>query len=83
MRTIKVAFVILVVLVFAFTAAAILAAKKADKRCVIKYTTKDKKTVCKIPPCKDKTPETVPGGGPFKTKAEAQKAKEKLCPSKQ
>ena len=39
---------------------------------------KDKKGVCKVIKAKEKTPETI--AGPFKTKAEAKKAKEKECP---
>ena len=39
---------------------------------------KDKNGVCKVIKAKDKTPATI--AGPFKTKAEAQKAKEKECP---
>jgi hypothetical protein len=39
---------------------------------------KDKKGVCKVIKAKEKTPATI--AGPFKTKEEAQKAKEKECP---
>ncbi|MFA6224458.1 MAG: hypothetical protein WC647_19330 [Desulfomonilaceae bacterium] len=39
---------------------------------------KDKKGVCKVIKAKEKTPTTI--AGPFKTKEEAQKAKEKECP---
>ncbi|MFH0958404.1 MAG: hypothetical protein V1897_06840 [Pseudomonadota bacterium] len=38
---------------------------------------KDKKGVCKIIKAQEKTPKTI--AGPFKTKEEAQKAKEKEC----
>jgi hypothetical protein len=46
----------------------------ADKWFVIK----DVNDVCKVIEAKDKTPKTI--GGPFNTKAEAEKAKDKLCP---
>ena len=39
---------------------------------------KDKKGVCKVIKAKEKTPATI--AGPFKTKEEAKKAKEKECP---
>jgi len=39
---------------------------------------KDKKGVCKVIKAKNTTPATIAGA--FKTKAEAQKAKEKECP---
>ena len=94
MRTIKVGFVLALVLVFGLTAFTSMAADKKDKKttvkkemkkdvkkagqwCVIKYQTKDKKTVCKVIECKGKTPKTV--AGPFKSKDEATKAKEKAC----
>ncbi len=38
---------------------------------------KDKNGVCKVIKAKDKTPATI--AGPFKTKEEAEKAKEKEC----
>jgi hypothetical protein len=41
---------------------------------------KDKNGVCKVIEAKEKTPATIDGGGPFKTKKEAEKAKDKLCP---
>jgi hypothetical protein len=39
---------------------------------------KDKNGVCKVIEAKEKTPATI--AGPFKTKAEAEKAKAKECP---
>jgi len=39
---------------------------------------KDKKGVCKVIKAQEKTPATI--AGPFKTKEEAKKAKEKECP---
>ena len=39
---------------------------------------KDKKGDCKVIKAKEKTPATI--AGPFKTKEEAKKAKEKECP---
>ncbi|MDR3603268.1 MAG: hypothetical protein P4L38_01445 [Syntrophaceae bacterium] len=39
---------------------------------------KDKRGVCKVIKAKEKTPATI--AGPFKTKEEAKKAKEKECP---
>jgi hypothetical protein len=39
---------------------------------------KDKKGICKIIKAQEKTPKTI--AGPFKTKEEAVKAKEKECP---
>ena len=39
---------------------------------------KDKNGVCKVIEAKEKTPATI--AGPFKTKAEAEKAKDKECP---
>jgi hypothetical protein len=95
MRAIKVGLVLALVLVFGLTAATSMAAdnkdvkknvkkemkkdvKKAGQWCVIKYQTKDKKTVCKVVECKGKTPKTI--AGPFKSKDEALKAKEKSCP---
>jgi len=39
---------------------------------------KDKKGVCKVIESKEKTPATI--AGPFNTKKEAQKAKDKECP---
>jgi hypothetical protein len=59
---------VLVVLVFTSPCLA------ADKWFVIK----DVNDVCKVIEAKDKTPKTI--GGPYKTEAEAEKAKEKLCP---
>ena len=41
---------------------------------------KDKNGVCKVIKAQEKTPKTI--AGPFKTKAEAEKAKEKECPKK-
>jgi hypothetical protein len=43
------------------------------------FIIKDVNDVCKIIEAKEKTPKTI--GGPYKTKAEAEKAKDKLCPS--
>jgi hypothetical protein len=68
MRSI-VLFVMLAVFAFASTGLA------ADKWFVIK----DVNDVCKVIEAKDKTPKTI--GGPYKTEAEAEKAKAKLCPS--
>lgn len=42
------------------------------------FIIKDTNDVCKVIEAKDKTPKTI--GGPYKTKGEAEKAKEKLCP---
>ena len=42
------------------------------------FVIKDKNEVCKVIEAKDKTPTTI--AGPFKTKEEAEKAKEKACP---
>lgn len=39
---------------------------------------KDKRGICKVIKAKEKTPATI--AGPFKTKEEAKKAKEKECP---
>lgn len=66
-------FVVLVVLVlFAFSAPVVLAAGKQW------FIIKDKKGVCKVIQAADKTPKTI--AGPFKTQELAQKAKEKACP---
>lgn len=56
--------------VFLFTAPCL----AADQWFVIK----DVKDVCKVIQAKEKTPKTI--GGPYKTQAEAEKAKDKLCP---
>lgn len=94
MRGIKFGLVLALVLVFGLTGITSMAAdkkdvkknvkkemkqgaKKAGQWCVIKYQTKDKKTVCKVVECKGKTPKTV--AGPFKSKDQAIKAKEKSC----
>ncbi len=45
----------------------------ADKWFIIK----DAKDVCKVIEAKERTPKTI--GGPYKTKEEAEKAKDKLC----
>jgi hypothetical protein len=42
------------------------------------FIIKDVNDVCKVIESKEKTPKTI--GGPYKTKDEAEKAKEKLCP---
>ncbi len=42
------------------------------------FVIKDKNGVCKVIEAKDKTPTTM--AGPFKTKEEAEKAREKACP---
>jgi hypothetical protein len=42
------------------------------------FVIKDTNDVCRVIEAKEKTPKTI--GGPYKTKAEAEKAKEKLCP---
>ncbi len=42
------------------------------------FIIKDANDVCKVIEAKEKTPKTI--GGPYKTKDEAEKAKEKLCP---
>lgn len=42
------------------------------------FVTKDKNGVCKVIKAKEKTPASI--AGPFKTKDEATKAKEKECP---
>jgi len=42
------------------------------------FVVKDKNGVCKVIKAKEKTPATI--AGPFKTKDEAQKAKDKECP---
>jgi hypothetical protein len=41
------------------------------------FVIKDTNDVCKVIEAKEKTPKTI--GGPYKTQAEAEKAKEKLC----
>ncbi|MEJ2716106.1 MAG: hypothetical protein P8182_03060 [Deltaproteobacteria bacterium] len=65
-------FVILLVLViFAFSASVALAAGKQW------FIIKDKKGVCRVIEAAAKTPKTI--AGPFKTKDEAQKAKAKTC----
>jgi len=43
------------------------------------FIIKDANDVCKVIEAKEKTPKTI--GGPYKTKEEAEKAKEKLCPN--
>jgi hypothetical protein len=60
-----------VLVVFAFASPCL----AADKWFVIK----DVNNVCKVIEAKEKTPKTI--GGPYKTEAEAEKAKAKLCPS--
>ena len=66
-------FVILIVLIlFAFSAPLVLAAGKQW------FIIKDKKGVCKVIQAAAKTPKTI--AGPFKSQAEAQKAKAKTCP---
>ncbi len=73
-RVMKKLVVFLMVAVFALVSGLAFA---ADKYVVIK----DKKGVCKVIKAKkDKTAKTI--AGPFATKAEAQKAKEKECPKK-
>jgi len=42
------------------------------------FIIKDANDVCKVIEAKEKTPKTI--GGPYTTKEEAEKAKEKLCP---
>jgi hypothetical protein len=42
------------------------------------FIIKDVNDVCKVIEAKEKTPKTI--GGPYKTQAEAEKAKDKLCP---
>lgn len=42
------------------------------------FIIKDVNNVCKVIEAKEKTPKTI--GGPYKTKDQAEKAKEKLCP---
>jgi hypothetical protein len=42
------------------------------------FIIKDANDVCKVIEAKEKTPKTI--GGPYKTKEDAEKAKEKLCP---
>jgi len=44
------------------------------------FVIKDKNGVCKVIKAKEKTPATI--AGPFKTKDEATKAKDKECPPK-
>ena len=87
MRLIKITLAVVVMLVFSVSGVTTMAAdKKTTKKpanqagqwCVIKYQTKDKKTICKVVECKSKTPKTV--AGPFKNKDAATKAKEKACP---
>jgi hypothetical protein len=63
-------------LALAFSLAMVSSLYAADSWVVIK----DKKGVCKVIEAKEKTPATIDGGGPFKTKQEAEKAKDKLCP---
>ena len=60
-----------IAVIFVLTTVAALAA--GDSYVVIK----DKNGVCKVIKAKEKTPATI--AGPFKTKEEAQKAKEKEC----
>ena len=61
-----------IAIIFVLTTVAAFAA--GDSYVVIK----DKKGVCKVIKAKEKTPATI--AGPFKTKEEAKKAKEKECP---
>jgi hypothetical protein len=61
-------------LALAFSLATVTSLYAADSWFVIK----GKDEVCKVIEAKDKTPATI--GGPFKTKKEAEAAKEKLCP---
>ena len=63
---------VLLVLVFSLVTALALAA--GETWVVIK----DKNGVCKVIEAKEKTPATI--AGPFKTKAEAEKVKDKECP---
>jgi hypothetical protein len=60
-----------IAMIFVLTTVAALAA--GDSYVVIK----DKNGICKIIKAQEKTPKTI--AGPFKTKEEAQKAKEKEC----
>jgi len=69
----KKAIILLAVSVFALTCT--LTAMAAEKQWCV---TKDKKGVCKVIQCKDKTPTTI--AGPFPTKEAAKKAKEEKCP---
>ena len=43
------------------------------------FVIKDVNDVCRVIEAKDKTPKTI--GGPYKTKEDAEKAKDKLCPT--
>ena len=63
-------------LALAFSVATVTSVYAASSWVVIK----DKNGVCKVLEAKEKTPATIDGGGPFKTKKEAEKAKDKLCP---
>ncbi len=71
------AIALLVVLIFALSAPLSLA---ADQWAVIQYKNKKGETICKVQKVSKKTDKTV--DGPFKTKQEAEKAKEKRCPKK-
>ena len=61
-----------IAVIFVLTTVAAFAA--GDSYVVIK----DKRGICKVIKAKEKTPATI--AGPFKTKEEAKKAKEKECP---
>ena len=66
--------VMLVVVAFCLTSSVVFA--KAYKF----YIVKDKKGVCKVIEADKKTPKTV--AGPYKTRANAEKAKAEKCPAK-
>jgi hypothetical protein len=63
--------VLLLVVVFALTVTVLTASANY-------VVIKDKNGVCKVIEAKEKTPATI--AGPFKTKEEAEKAKDKQCP---
>lgn len=69
----KKAIILLGVAIFALTCT--LTAFAAEKQWCV---TKDKRGVCKVIQCKDKTPTTI--AGPFPTKEAATKAKAEKCP---
>jgi|GEM_PF-1015733 len=71
--SIKKAIILLGVGIFALTCT--LTAFAAEKQWCV---TKDKRGVCKVIQCKDKTPTTI--AGPFPTKDAATKAKVEKCP---
>ena len=72
MKHVKRCLVMVILALFAFSPLLSIAAEK--QWCLVK----DKNQKCRIIKCDKATPHTV--GSPYKTKDEAQKAKEKECP---